>query len=107
MHFVLRCPLETAPLLRARELAGFRVPPGPVELIVAVDAARWFAGVDLAAADVGSDPRRREIVIDEDSNSELLAAFKTNLASGFGLFEDSNGDGMLGPDERSRPLASG
>jgi hypothetical protein len=107
VRFVVRCQLETASLLRARDIAGFRIPRGRMNLIVAVDAARWFAGLDLAAADPGSDPRRREIVIDEQSNAELLAIFKTNVASGFALFEDSDGDGRLAQDERARPLASG
>jgi hypothetical protein len=101
--FLLRSRVESEIVLRARELEGISVTGPRTRWIVGIDLARWMAGVDLALADTTND--RRELRIDENSNSELLATFEANVAEAFALFEDLDGDRDLDPSERAMPIA--
>lgn len=109
VRFLVRSRLETTPWLGALPAQGFEVADGTARLFLAVDAARWMAGLDLAAAEVTDDGSTRVIRIDDKSNPELLAVFERNVAAGLSLFRDADGDGLLGADERAPEdvLASG
>lgn len=61
-----------------------RVDPGvPARLTLRADPADWFAGLDLGSA-VG-DVDDNGIVISDDDNRALLAAFEANLVASFQL----------------------
>ena len=48
---------------------------------------------------------RSLVRIDDKTNAELLERFNANVASGFALFDDRNGDRNLDPEERATAIA--
>jgi hypothetical protein len=104
-RFVLRSRVEPTAYLRARAIEGFAPSAPATSWIVAVDVARWFAGVDLAAADACEDTRGRVVRIDETNNPELLATFNGNVEGGIAVFDDRDLDHDLDPDEQPTPIA--
>lgn len=74
---------------------GFAITAGEADLLLAFDFAHWLGAVDFAAAIRNAED---EIVISGEENSELLAAFDAQLASGVALYRDGDADGVIDPD---------
>lgn len=106
IRFLLRSHITPPMLLRASSLDGIAVTAPDTSWILGIDVARWFAGIDLQAAEASRHGREREIRIDDKSNRELLALFNANVGVGFALFDDANHDRNLDPEERSKPIAA-
>ncbi len=83
--------------------AGFELSEGRHTLFLGYELKSWVDAVDLPS--LGTDP----ILIDKDTNSDLLEAFEAAVESSASLFEDEDGDGALSTDEREEDdaLASG
>jgi hypothetical protein len=79
------------------DAVGFPIDAATGALFVALDAEALFAGIDLDAAQVGSDGVIR---IDDDENDELIDRFEANLEAAARLFGDLDGNGVLDEDER-------
>ena len=60
------------------------------------DVAKWLDGVDIAS---GTPDGNGVIVIDSETNPNLLSAFEANLAGGIELFRDDDRDGSADPAE--------
>lgn len=69
---------------------------GVATFFVSFDLQVWFAGVDLAQAEVGPDGG---ILIDGTRNSALHALIVENVIRSARLYRDLDGDGILNPDE--------
>lgn len=107
VRVVIRSRLDTSPELKARNAEGFATSETSTRWILAVDVARWMTDLDLSLADVTGDARQREIRIDEQRNTDLLARFQGNVAAGLELYVDGNDNRELDPDELAHPLAMG
>lgn len=67
-------------------------------LFLGFDVASWFAGVDLAGAELDGDG---VAVIDDSSNTGLLSAFEADMAAGIELYRDLDRDGSVdAPDDQ-------
>jgi hypothetical protein len=76
---------------------GFELDADRPGLFLGFDVATWFAGVDLASAELDGDG---VAVIDETTNAELLSAFESDLAAGVELYRDLDQDGSVdAPDD--------
>ena len=63
-------------------------------LFLGFDVATWLDGVDIDAAAGGPS-----IVIDTNTNSDLLAQFEANLAAGIELYRDLDDNGQADPGD--------
>lgn len=76
---------------------GFALAADRPGLFLGFDVATWFAGVDLATAELDGEG---VAVIDDASNPELLSAFEAELAAGIELYRDLDQDGSVdAPDD--------
>jgi len=76
---------------------GFTLESDRPGLFLGFDVATWFAGVDLAGAELDGDG---VAVIDDTSNPDLLSAFESDLAAGIELYRDLDQDGSVdSPDD--------
>jgi hypothetical protein len=76
---------------------GFGLRADQPGLFLGFDVATWFAGVDLAAAELDGEG---VAVIDDASNPDLLGAFEADLAAGIELYRDLDRDGSVdAPDD--------
>jgi len=66
-------------------------------LFVALAAQTLFAGVDFGAAVATGGL----ILINDDQNRDLLDVFENNLKAASRVYDDDDGDGFLGDDERN------
>lgn len=100
--FEVRSRLAATLIVRSVDPQGFAVAAGAGRLFLAVDAARWMNGLDLATADPeGGTGPGHVLRIDDKTNPALLARFEKNVPPGLGLFRDEDGDGVLSPRERA------
>jgi hypothetical protein len=106
VRFLVRTRLDNVFNLHSKT-QGFAVTEGHQRLFLAVDAARWMAGVDLSVAEIHHDGAIEVIRVDDMANTRLLRIFQRNLLRGFALFRDTDGDGAFGPRDRIDKLASG
>jgi hypothetical protein len=58
-------------------------PAERAQLVLGVDPSSWFAGIDLGSA--ASDPDDEGIVISDDDNDVMAAAFLANVTASFTL----------------------
>ena len=93
--FELRSEERFQLLLRSRG-QPFTIDETRDAILLAFDVKRWFDGVPL---DDGT-PTGGTIVIDEDSNPGLLAAFQDKVNASLAVYRDRDGDGDLDDDER-------
>lgn len=85
---------DQAPLVRLQgEANGFELSPQAPNALIAFDFATWLEDVDWAAASVDAG----RISVDAGSNTDILRAFESQLASGVALYRDADGDGVLDP----------
>lgn len=75
--------------------APFTLEEGREALVLAFDVAAWLDGVALDEATVTDGA----ILVSEDSNEALLAAFEANTERIFELFEDGDRDGRVDDDD--------
>lgn len=73
----------------------FQVPEGPSSLHLAFAIGASMNALDLDT--LGPAP----ITIDDDENSDRLAAFEDAMKDAARLFRDDDGDGLLSPDEHA------
>jgi hypothetical protein len=106
VRITIRSELAVSSMLPAHQVEGFTISDHTPSWILAIDVARWMAGLELSLADATGDRAYREVRIDHRTNADLLARFNANVPAGFGLFLDVNGNRMLDTDERARPVAS-
>ena len=109
VRFVIRTRLDIVLSLQAIDERGFAIVEGTNRLFLAVDAARWMAGIDFTVAEISHEGPNAVIRIDDKSNPDLLTVFQKNLPSGLSLFRDVDGDGVLSPSDRGAQgtIASG
>lgn len=69
---------------------------GTATFFISFDLQAWFAGVDLAQAEVAPNGN---ILIDGTSNAALHALIVENVIRSARLYRDLDGDGVLNPDE--------
>ncbi len=101
--FRLVSRLERTIDVRAVGGQSFALQADQPALFLGFDVATWFAGVDLAGAELDGDG---VAVIDDASNPDLLSAFEGDLAAGIELYRDLDRDGSVdSPDDEL--LASG
>lgn len=90
------------------ETTGFAIEGGGVSSIffIAFDLDHWFDGVDLSSpsVEVSSGPI---VLIDDDHNEDVQEVIEENLKHSADLFEDSDDDEDLDPEEQENPLAAG
>ena len=82
----------------------FRLGDVEQDLLLVFDLGGWLEGVDLEGAELQEDGR---LVVDDDSNRELLDAFEDNLRQSLELLRDLDRDGQVDDEERAERLASG
>ena len=99
-RFVIRSRRRDVVQLVAPE-QGVRIAAGKGRLFLAADLGRWLADIDLAAVPPGRG-RDETIRIDDGTNQGVLRVFERNLLAGVSLCRDQDGDGTLGPSERSQ-----
>lgn len=80
----------------------FRLQDERDRLLVAFALDQWISPAQLDAAEGDT-----EIVIDENTNRDILDAFRDNVRRSAGLFRDRNDDGALQDDEFGEQLADG
>lgn len=97
--FTIRTRIAPDVDVRSRT-APFPLGDALAAVVLAFDAKRWVAAVDLDAA----VPAAGGILIDRDSNRELLDAFELAMGRGLSLHEDLDQDGTLDEGEET-PLA--
>ena len=76
-------------------------PLAATKLFLGVDFDAWFADMDVAGAEPDDDGT---VVVNADTNPDLLAAFDDATASAFALYVDANHDGSL-TDAELEPVA--
>lgn len=72
---------------------------------IAFDLDRWFEGVDLSSSEI--EITGGSISIDDENNQEAQEEIEENLKHSADLFEDSDDDEDLDPEEQENPLAAG
>lgn len=70
-------------------------------LVLGFDVAGWFDGVDVASLPLEDGV----LLLDDDTESDLLASFEDNLDASPALFADTDDDGALDLAETESPLA--
>jgi hypothetical protein len=80
----------------------FSLEAGIEPLVVAFALDDWLSPAQLDEAEGDA-----QIVIDKDTNADLLDPFRDSVRRSAALFRDANGDGELQDDERDAPLATG
>jgi hypothetical protein len=101
VRFTIRSRDKPALVVRSRD-EPFPIDDERSPLILAFDAGRWLAGIDLGAVAPNADG---EIVIDASNEQALLGQFETNLRTSLALFRDGNANGRLEQSEADEPLA--
>jgi hypothetical protein len=71
-------------------------PLDATKLFLGVDFDAWFADADVSGADPDDDGA---VLVNADSNADLLEAFDAAAPSAFALYVDDNRDGTLTDDE--------
>jgi len=71
-------------------------PLAATKLFLGVDFDAWFADADVSGAEPDDDGA---VVVNADSNADLLAPFDAATTSAFALYVDENRDGTLTDDE--------
>lgn len=66
------------------------------KLFLGVDFDAWFADADVSGTEPDDDGA---VLVNADSNSDLLDAFDAATTGAFALYVDANRDGMLTDDE--------
>lgn len=77
-------------------------PLDSTKLFLGVDFDAWFADTDVSGAEPDDDGA---VVVNADTNTDLLAAFDAATPSAFALYVDENHDGTL-TDAELEPVAS-
>ena len=92
---ILRSERNDELRLDARD-GSFTIDETTPGLVVGLDAAVVLDGLDIDGAVVSGDGTIR---IESGSNDDLLSRFDRNLADAVKLFDDDDGDGLLGRGE--------
>jgi hypothetical protein len=71
-------------------------PLDATKLFLGVDFDAWFADADVSGAEPDDDGA---VLVNADTNADLLAAFDASTSSAFALYVDENRDGTLTDDE--------
>jgi hypothetical protein len=100
-RIVIRSKSERRVWMAARDDDGFSATGEVPRWFLAADLARWLTGLDLVTADIAHENGTPVIRIDDRNNRTLLADFEETIATGLGLYDDADRDGILQTSERS------